>query len=26
VVVLGTVMVTAPLGFVGGRLLVAGRG
>jgi putative flippase GtrA len=26
VVVLGTVMVTAPLGFIGGRLLVGGRG
>jgi hypothetical protein len=26
VVVVGTVMVTAPLGFAGGRLLVAGRG
>ncbi len=26
VVVLGTVMVTAPLSFAGGRLLVAGRG
>jgi hypothetical protein len=26
VVVVGTVMVTAPLGFVGARLLVGGRG